>query len=65
MNIKDFKVGQTVFKKQNCCENAVSKYSNYLKYYFGMSNTFSIGNVNYIDSNFIILDKVLYKIVVE
>ena len=25
----------------------------------------SIGNVNYIDSNFIILDKVLYKIVVE
>lgn len=42
-----WKVGQTVFKKQNCCENAVSKYSNYLKYYFGMSNTFSIGNVNY------------------
>ena len=42
-----WKIGKSVFKKQNYYENVVSKYSAYLSYYFGMSKTFSIGNINY------------------
>ena len=40
-------IGQSVFKKQDSCDNVVSKMSTRLSYVFGMSNTFSIGNVNY------------------
>ena len=42
-----WKVGEIVFAQQKLCINAVSKYSNYFSYYFGMSETFSICNVRY------------------
>ncbi len=42
-----WKIGECVFKKQNCFDNVVSKYSNLLIYKFGMSDTFSIKNINY------------------
>lgn len=42
-----WKIGENVFKRQKCYENVALKYSNYLSYYYGMSNTFSIGNINY------------------
>ena len=42
-----WKIGQSVFKNQNRYENVVLRISNYLSYYFGMSKTFSIGNISY------------------
>ena len=42
-----WKIGKLVSKKQKCCENVVVKYSNFFSYYYGMSSTFSISNINY------------------
>ena len=35
-----WKIGKNVVEKQNCYENAVSKYSDLCSYYYGMSRTF-------------------------
>ena len=40
-------IGKCVYNKQKLCENVILKYSNYLTYYYGMTNVFSVGNVNY------------------
>ena len=42
-----WKIGKLIFDKQNYYENIVLKMSNYLSYYYGMSSTFSIENINY------------------
>lgn len=42
-----WKVGKILINKNNSCENIVNRYSKLLSYYFGMSDTFSIVNVNY------------------
>lgn len=42
-----WKIGESVFKKQNSCENVIKRVSCYLTYSFGMTETFSISNIKY------------------
>lgn len=40
-----WKIGKSVFEKQDFYENVVSKYSCFYSYYYGMSKTFSRENI--------------------
>ena len=42
-----WKIGECVFNKQKYYDNVSLKYSELLKYKYGMSETFSIQNINY------------------
>ena len=42
-----WKLGKSVYKKQHLVENITLKYSEFFSYYYGMSTTFSVSNINY------------------
>ena len=44
-----WKIGKTVFEKQEVCSNAFEKYANYFAYYFGNSYFFTRENIKYME----------------
>ncbi len=42
-----WRIGKFIYLKQNTCENVINKYSTFLIYRYGMSDTFSRSNIAY------------------